>query len=216
MNSGSPPVSLGVAILAAGSSQRMSQPKLLLPWKKTTIIGHLLQVWQDLATQVTVVCAENDSAMAAELDRLAFPESQRVWNPDPARGMFSSIQCAARWNAWRPGLTHCAIALGDQPLILPDTLRRLIAFAGEHSDQICQPRRNDRPRHPVIVPAFIWREVAQSDATMLRDFLQARAVQTKLLDLDDPGLDLDLDTPSDYARATLFQGAWPPPPRTGH
>jgi molybdenum cofactor cytidylyltransferase len=206
---------LGVAILAAGSSQRMGQPKLLLPWGPTTIIGHLIKVWQNLAVQIAVVCAENDRAMSTELDRLAFPAFQRVMNPDPARGMFSSVQCGARWSGWDRDLTHWAIVLGDQPLILPETLQNLLAFAAGHPDQICQPCRNGRPRHPVVVPAFFRSEVAKSDATRLRDFLQARAVQTKLLHLDDPGLDLDLDNPSDYARATLFRGAWPPPPRGG-
>src|SRR5689334_5757311 len=86
--------SLAVVILAAGRSSRMGQPKLLLPWGNTTILGHLVGQWTFLgAKQIAVVCRLDDAAMNAELNRLNFPERSRIVNPDPERGMFSSIQC---------------------------------------------------------------------------------------------------------------------------
>ena len=30
-------------ILAAGRSRRMGQPKMLLPWGETTVLGHVIQ-----------------------------------------------------------------------------------------------------------------------------------------------------------------------------
>ena len=35
----------------------------------------------------------------------------------------------------------------------------------------------------------------------LRQFLEARASEICLIEIDDPGLDLDLDSPADYERA---------------
>src|SRR5229473_6847631 len=91
----------GVIILAAGRSTRMGRPKLLLPWGPTSILGHLIQLWQGLgAAQVVVVHAADDLVMLAELDRLPFSAYDRVANPDPDRGMFGSILCAARWRSW--------------------------------------------------------------------------------------------------------------------
>ena len=117
-----PPVergrAVGVVILAAGRSRRMGRPKLLLPWAKTTVLGHLLGQWQTFgAKQVAVVCAVGDQAIQGELDRLGFPAANRIFNPAPDRGMFSSVQCAAQWAGWQQGLTHWAIVLGDQPLV---------------------------------------------------------------------------------------------------
>src|SRR5262245_22414275 len=69
--SGSP--NFGVVILAAGASSRMRQPKLLLPWGGTTVLGHLLGQWKALhARQIAVVCAVEGEAVVAELDRLGF------------------------------------------------------------------------------------------------------------------------------------------------
>src|SRR5262245_43914169 len=104
---------LGVAILAAGLSTRMGQPKLLLPWGETSVVGHLLQTWTALgAAQIAVVCAADVSEIHAELDRLNVARQDRIENPSPDAGMFNSIQCAARWPNWRRSLTHFAIVLG--------------------------------------------------------------------------------------------------------
>src|SRR5689334_16008537 len=92
---------VGVVILAAGRSSRMGQSKLLLPWDKTSILGHLIQQWQNLgAKQIAVVCSADNPGLAAELARLNFPPSSRIVNPNPERGMFSSVQCAAEWQGW--------------------------------------------------------------------------------------------------------------------
>ena len=70
---------------------------MLLPWEGTSVIGHLVCRWRALgAAQVAVVCAADDAAMRADLDRLEFPAADRIFNPDPSRRMFSSILCAAR------------------------------------------------------------------------------------------------------------------------
>jgi len=37
---------IGVVILAAGASSRMGQPKLLLPWNDTSVLGDLLNQWK--------------------------------------------------------------------------------------------------------------------------------------------------------------------------
>ena len=39
---------LGVVILGAGASSRMGRPKLLLPWRDTTVIGQIIRQWREL------------------------------------------------------------------------------------------------------------------------------------------------------------------------
>ena len=192
----------GVVILAAGASSRMGRPKLLLPWGETSVLGHLIGQWQVLqARQITVVHAEGDDALGAELDRLAFVAVHRIANPTAERGMFSSIQCAARWRGWNRELTHWAIVLGDQPHLREQTLRALLECAAAHPQQVCQPARNGRARHPVIVPAAVFGRVADSSRANLKQFLQNAAFDVALCPSDDAALDLDLDTPADYEKA---------------
>src|ERR1700690_4241261 len=93
---------LGVVILGAGASSRMGTPKLLLPWGGTTVIGHLLREWRELgAAQIGIVRGGQDPPLTAELDRLGFPLADRIENPQPERGMFSSILCATNWPGWK-------------------------------------------------------------------------------------------------------------------
>jgi molybdenum cofactor cytidylyltransferase len=192
----------GVVILAAGASSRMGQPKMLLPWGETTVIGRLLEQWREIpATQIAVMCAAGDLAIAAELDRLGFAPEARIINSDPARGMFSSIQAAAQWQGWNPALGHVAIALGDQPHLNGATLRSLAEFACVHPHDICQPAYGTRGKHPVFLPLNLFRSLASTTAGTLRDFLVARASDVCQLESNDSGLAMDLDTPADYEQA---------------
>jgi molybdenum cofactor cytidylyltransferase len=195
-------MNLAVVLLAAGASSRMGRPKLLLPWAETTVLDHLLRQWTRLSpTQITIVCAPGNNDLAAALDAISFPRQHRIINPAPETGMFGSVQCAARWSGWDTRLTQWAITLGDQPQVRFETLEELAAFAAKNLQYICQPSRNDRPRHPVFLPAKDFRELRITKATNLKIFLQEREASRKLLPVTDPGLDHDLDSPQDYEEA---------------
>jgi len=178
----------------------MGKPKLLLPWRATSVLGHLIEQWRALgAKQITVVCAPAHWAIQAELDRLGFPVENRLCNPTPERGMFSSIQSAARWPGWQPALTHWAIVLGDQLHLQSQTLRRLLAFGAAQPAKVCQPARRGHGRHPVLLPQTPFRQLAGSTAATMKEFLAARDVA--FCEVDDPGLEIDIDRPEDYDKA---------------
>ena len=201
MASGHP--QLGVVILGAGASARMGRPKLLLPWRGTTVVGQLISQWRGLgAGQITVVLRVNDTALAAELDRLNFPKSNRIENPQPERGMFSSIVCAANWNGWRNEISSWALVLGDQPHLQTETLRTLMSFSAQNLNAICQPEFGGRAGHPVIMPRPAFVELKKSKARTLKDFLKLTVPPPVSCPVADTGLSLDLDTPEDYKRLT--------------
>jgi len=181
----------------------MRQPKLLLPWGETTILGRQVDVWRQLSTvrQTAVVCAAADEAMRAELDRLKIAASDRILNPCPERGMFSSVRCAAQWSGWEAGLTHWAISLGDQPHLRPETLRRLVETSAARPEQICQPQFRGRAGHPVLLPKNSFLMLRETGAGTLKEFLETLAADVVTCEVDDPGLDFDIDTPADYERA---------------
>jgi len=183
----------------------MGRPKLLLPWGDTSVLGHLIKQWRSLrAAQVAVVCAPRHPAIQAELDRLRFPIADRIINPAPRRGMFSSIQCAAEWPGWQPALTHWVLALGDQPHLQRRTLRRILEFSAVHPGEVCQPARHGHGRHPVLLPRAVFQQIARSTIATLKEFLAANPHRLAFCELDDPGLDVDIDRPEDYRRALLL------------
>ena len=183
----------------------MGRPKLLLPWGKTSVLGHLIQSWRELkAQQIVVVCAAGDSNIRGELDRLSFACQNIIENPAPQRGMFSSIVCAAQWAGWDPAITHWAIVLGDQPHLQMDTLHRLISWAATHPGQVCQPRLHGGLKHPVVIPQEVFVELAGPESNDLKQFLANYSIAG--CDCDDPGLALDIDRPEDYERALALAG----------
>jgi molybdenum cofactor cytidylyltransferase len=191
----------GVVILGAGASSRMGKPKLLLPWRGTTVIGHLLSQWRELgAAQTAVVLRPDDIALAAELDRLNYPKSDRIENPQPERGMFSSIVCAANWNGWQKEISSWAVVLGDQPHLRTETLRQLLEFSAQNKDAVCQPVFGGRTGHPVILPLTAFVKLKNSGAGTLKDFLNLTVLPRVQCSVADPGLALDMDTPEDYKR----------------
>jgi molybdenum cofactor cytidylyltransferase len=199
--------SVGVIILAAGASRRMGEPKLLLPWGETSVLGHLLERWKTLqASQIAVVCAAGAQPVIEELNRLGFPAANQISNTTPEDGMFSSIQCAASWPGWNPDLTHWLITLGDQPHLKTSTLRHLLEFGARNPEKICQPMREGRRKHPVLLPKRLFAELKTTSVGDLKMFLVERAKELSGFESGDAGLDFDMDTREDYEK--LQQTYW--------
>lgn len=179
----------------------MGRPKLLLSWGPTTVLGSLLAQWNDLGVcDQAVVVAAGDHGVPGELDRLGRDAVGRIVNPEPALGMFRSIQEAARWPGWPPWITHVVVSLGDQPHVRTATLRAVLRFAADRPDRICQPSRAGRGRHPVVFPRAAFLELASAAGPSLRDHLASRQPPVQFCESGDAGLDADLDSPADYQR----------------
>ena len=106
-------------------------------------------------------------------------------------------------------------ALGDRlgrstALLQRQTLRRVRDFSATHPARICQPARHGHARHPVLLPKAVFQRIAGSTAATLKDFIAAQPRQAALCELEDPGLDLDIDRPEDYDKAVRYaaHGCW--------
>ena len=219
---------LGVVILGAGASSRMGRPKLLLPWRDTTVIGAILRQWCELgAGQIAVVHRPNDEKLVEEIKRaegrtgsplpavaqtndsahgVTRPtnvSTHFIVNPKPELGMFSSIVCAANWPGWKTEISNWVIALGDQPHLNSDTLRQFLVFHSAHAGAICQPEFDGHMRHPVILQRAAFAELKSTTAATLKDFLKQIPVPRVQCAVTDAGLALDMDTPDDYKRLTV-------------
>jgi molybdenum cofactor cytidylyltransferase len=187
---------LAVVILAAGRSSRMGRTKTLLPWGDSTVIDHIIQQWRSLsAGQIAVAIDSSNEALRDLL--VSIPEIFTITNPHPDFGMFSSIQSAARAHLWKTHITHFAIALGDQPQIKFSTLQTL---ANTPFTSVLQPAFQDKPLHPVLLTRAVFEQIANTQAPHLKAFL-SEIPSRQTVEINDPGLKLDLDTPEDYQKA---------------
>jgi molybdenum cofactor cytidylyltransferase len=190
---------LGAVILGAGLSQRMGQPKLLLPWGTELIITRIIHVLASAGLNDIVVVSGGShdllsQALKEEKTRIAF-------NPDFADGnMVHSIQVGLK-ALQQMGMDSALFALGDQPQIEKEVVDKVVAAWKEHPDGIILPSYRMRRGHPWVIPSALWQEVFDlQEGQTMRDFLRSQETCIRYVVVDNPTILADLDTPADYER----------------
>ena len=125
----------------------------------------------------------------------------RTENPQPERGMFTSILCAAHSDGWRKEISTWVVVLGHQLHLRAETLRLLLKQGAQHPAAICQPEFQGRARHPVLLPRLALDELKQSQAQTLNEFLKQTSCQLDKCSIEDSGLSFDLDRPEYFEKA---------------
>lgn len=215
------PGGIAIIILAAGLSRRMGAPKLLMRLGSRPLLGHVIH--HALASQlspVVVVASPYLAARQAEWQHPAGGATGRlhvVVNPDPARGMGSSLKLGI--GALPPGVEGAVIALGDQPLLPPGIFSRLAEAYRKGRAPVVAPVYGGRRGHPVLVAARLFPELLtvtgdEGGRRVLERYKEA----TCLIPFPDPLAGMDADTPADLERLRrayeAMDGAGRPPGRS--
>jgi molybdenum cofactor cytidylyltransferase len=185
-------------LLAAGMSSRMGRPKQLLEWRGRPMVRHMAE--QALASQLSglvVVTGADASAARAALVGLDGPV-QTVENPDYAAGQAGSLRAGL---AVLPGSTEAAVVLlVDQPLVTPALIDLVLAaYDADRSLLAVVPRYDGRRGNPVLLAAPLFAELGLLTGDVgARSVLERYAERVRWLDVDDPAVVTDVDTPEAY------------------
>src|SRR3990167_8821789 len=194
-------------ILAAGQSSRMGRPKALLtiPPLGVTFVRRLAAALCDGgAEEALVVGRPDDRALQAEVASLP-PRARFVANPDADTGQLSSVLAGLRV-ADRPGVPGVLVIPVDVPLVTADTVAALLAAYRSSVAPIVRATHHGRHGHPVIFARAVFDELRHADpAAGAKSVLRAHEAAIVNVEVEDPGVVTDVDTPEDYAR--LFGGA---------
>ena len=171
-------------VLAAGAGARLGGvAKALLDAGGETFLARIVATARGAGAGARVVVgAPFADAVAAEAARLG---AAVVVNPDPARGMASSIACgfagldAARALLWPV----------DHPFVRAATVAALLADDAD----VVVPRHDGRGGHPVAVGRGVFAALA-AGAAPARDVLRDPRWRRRDLAVDDPGVVRDVDT----------------------
>jgi molybdenum cofactor cytidylyltransferase len=96
------------------------------------------------------------------------------------------------------------LSLGDQPLVRPETMRALIdnwQSTPVHPRAVL-PRHDGKRGHPVLIDRSGFEEIRSlADNQTLKTYISRYPKATMEVDVPDPAVLFDVDTPEDYARA---------------
>ena len=109
-------------VLAAGAGTRFGGGKLLAPLAGRPVLQHVLDALAAAGVGEVVVVLGQDAA--AIEDAIAWRTERRVINPDPERGLSSSVRVG--FEAVGEGAASVLVALGDQPLVSVEVIRALL------------------------------------------------------------------------------------------
>lgn len=192
-------------ILAAGASRRMGTPKALLEFNGETFLDRLIRLLGGVAAPVIVVLGDQGREIRSGLERGA--EARFVVNPDPERGMLSSLQCGLE--AVSEEAQAVMFTPVDHPNLESSTLEALVdRFVAERAP-VTIPEYQGRHGHPVLIARPLIAELLALPATaQASDVIHRYGSRTSYVAVDDPGVLTDIDDPAAYAE---LLGRHPPP-----
>jgi molybdenum cofactor cytidylyltransferase len=188
---------VSAVILAAGASTRMGRAKQLLPFGESTLLARAIENVRaaNLDEIVLVLGAAAEAIQQRPLPSLI----KIVVNPAYRQGMASSL---------RAGLSHvdagsaaALIVLGDQPFVQPQTLHEIIDGYHQSRAPIVIPSYQGSRGNPVLLDRSVFSEVmALEGDTGCRAIFPNHLDEILKVEVEDPGILLDIDSPDDYER----------------
>jgi len=193
-------------ILAAGNSSRMGRDKALLPWppatagqapSNATFLSAAIRSLSRATDFVVVVVGENERALAP----IIFAHgASLVVNPDPTRGQFSSLQVGLG-EVLNHGRDAAMITLVDRPPVSDATIQILLHSFETADDNIWAvvPEYSGKHGHPYLAGREMIEVFLRAPATTIaRDIEHKLQVHIQYVQVEDPFVALNINTPEDY------------------
>ena len=181
-------------VLAAGASSRMGKSKALLEVEGKTFLEHAVHVLREAGCRYVIAVIGDDdwTARIADVSGAAIVKNEAVDSEqiDSLRLGIANLpdDCAA-----------VMVLPVDFPRVQSDTARRLIEeFRGSRAPLV-NPARKGVAGHPVIISRALFAELLTPNLPAgARSVMAAHAAETRIVEVTDEGVVIDVDTPADY------------------
>lgn len=188
--------SVAALMLAAGYSRRFGTDKR----RATLADGRSL-----LAASLALPCSMLEEVWLVlrpdeSITELGLPANIKlVQHPLTAQGMGHSLAAGAERLLAESGAEAVAIFLADMPAIRRDSLETLFAHASANA--IVLPSYQGKRGHPVLFGRAFWPQLATlSGDAGAKPVLQQHPEAVRIVELNDPGVLQDIDTPADLSQ----------------
>jgi molybdenum cofactor cytidylyltransferase len=187
-------------LLAAGESRRMGFPKPLLHVGDQTFLARSVDSILAVVPRLIVVLGAH-----AERIRPAIPDDPRiavVENPRFLAGQLSSLKVGL--GPISADADAALVHLADHPLVLRSTFERVAAEYQLGRGAIVIARNAGKRGHPAVFSRPLFAELlAAPEEQGAKVVVNRDPRRIVYVDVDDPGVTLDLDTPADLERVGL-------------
>lgn len=188
---------IATLILAAGRSSRAGHFKPLLPLGGRTVIETILHSYSAAGiSDILVVLGHRAEDIKPVLDAHGV---QWIVNAQYELGMFSSIQTGVE--RLPPEYAAFFLQPADIPLVRPETILSLLSARRENRASIYYPCHHGRRGHPPLICSSLFPAIETFDEPGgMRALLSRYRNDAINVNVDDPGIHIDIDTPEDYER----------------
>jgi molybdenum cofactor cytidylyltransferase len=194
---------IAAIVPAAGRSERMGRPKLILPIGGIPLIARVVIALRDGgAGRVVVVAPSWNEPGVRTLIEAAEAEGAEVVIPDrPTLDMRASVEIGLAHLAEGVEPTALLLTPGDIPGLTREAVTRVIEASIGSPGRIIVPRHAGRRGHPLLLPWPLAREIPRlSTGVGVNALLSEHDDAIDYLLIEDSELLDDLDTPDDYRR----------------
>lgn len=183
-------MSYNCVILAAGFSSRMGSWKPVMKLQGKSLIQRSIDNASAHSDRIIVAGGYRFDELVIHL--ADYPRLLLVENRNFEKGMMTSLKAAI------PHIQtdYFFVTLADMPFISPETFRNLENHA---CGDVLFPVTGGRRGHPVLFSRNLTGDIlASDDDAPIRQLLLKK--DARELEVNDPGILLDIDTPGDYNR----------------
>jgi CTP:molybdopterin cytidylyltransferase MocA len=182
-------------VLAAGASKRMGKPKPLLETDGATFLERAIKLLRTAGcTYVVAVVNDSDDWIARVADTAG---AAVVINDQPESEQIDSLRLAI---ANLPdGYDGVVVMPVDFPRVQQETVTTLLQEFARKPSAVLNPAHKGRAGHPVIFSRDVVTELLGPDLPDgARSVIESHTRDARTLEVNDPGVLIDIDTPSDY------------------
>lgn len=191
-------------ILAAGKSERMGRPKPLLPFRGSCFLTHVFtEASRSNLNDVWVVLGHQAEKLLQTLPEI---EPKALVNPDYEHGQLTSLQCGLKQLS-SAGLDGVMVFLIDHPIVHRGLVNQLVEAFRRNDAKIVIPSFQHRRGHPMIFGAELFRELLEAPLDQgAVSVVRKHPHEILHLEVDEPGVLVDIDTPEAYERHVVQFG----------
>lgn len=186
---------VAAVVLAAGGSTRLGQPKQLLNLDGYPLLSRTLDLVRasQLSPRIIVLGGYADEVRA----RVPLDGFTIVENTDYQQGQSTSL--IAGLKALPPDVAGVVVVLGDQPLLPPGLLDKLVNHFDPETVVAVRPRYAEGPGNPVLLSRVLFPELLELEGDVgARDVLRRHRGRIAEVDVSGWPTPRDVDTLEDY------------------